>query len=86
MTRLFRTACVDIPQAPPIFFLQPILYKLNSPFQGETFVYAEPYIDLNNKDWQKYSNNSAYCVDQSFAAFSHFTYIMSGGLFLVSDL
>jgi len=86
MTRLFRTACVDIPQAPPIFFLQPILYKLDTPFQGETYVYAEPYLDLNNQEWQKYSNNSAYCSDQSFASFSHFTYIMSGGLFLVSDL
>jgi len=86
MTRAFRTACSTIKQAPPIFFLQPTLYKLNTPFLGYTEIYAEPFIDLNNQEWRKYSNNFAYCADQSFASFSHFSYVMSDGLFLISDL
>jgi len=86
MTRLFRQCCADIPEAPPIFFLQPILCKLDLPFYGERFVYAEPFLNLQNLDWKKYTNNHAFCINEAFASFSHFSLVFSGNLFLVSDL
>jgi hypothetical protein len=70
--------------APPIFFLPPILYQLETPFKGTKILYAEPYIDQT--EWKKYSNNYDFCQNQSMATFSHFTHVASLESFMITDL
>jgi hypothetical protein len=83
MAKFYRKAtCVK--NAAPIYFLPPTMYKLEKLFMGAKLIYAEPYID--QKEWQKYSNNYNFCAKQSMATFSHFSYIASQKLFMITDL
>lgn len=61
-----------------------MVYTLEKPFMGVKFIYAEPYID--QKEWQKYTNNYDFCAKQSMGTFSHFSYIASQKLFMITDL
>jgi hypothetical protein len=60
------------------------MYKLDKPFMGAKFIYAEPYIDQT--EWKKYTNNYDFCASQTMATFSHFSYIASQRLFMITDL
>jgi hypothetical protein len=70
--------------ASPIYFLPPIIYKLEKAFMGVKFIYAEPYID--QAEWKRYSNNYDFCAKQSMATFSHFSWVYSQRLFMITDL
>jgi hypothetical protein len=83
MARLYRRETSKF-NALPIFFLPPTIYKLNKPFNGVSYIYAEPMIDITN--WQKYSNNYTHCVDQTMGSFSHFSWEYSFHYFMISDL
>ena len=54
MARCFRSlSCKE--NAPPIFFLNPTIYEIESAgegsFNGVNYIYAEPMVDL--KDWER---------------------------------
>ncbi len=61
---------------PPLFYVAPTIYALkDSEFLGNTYIYAEPEITIEDQnEWEKYTNNLNYCSDSYMAAFSHFTY------------
>jgi len=83
MAALYRreTAKLNIQ---PIFFLAPTIYKLETPFNGITYIYAEP--NLGVKDFQKFTNNYSHCVNDVMASFSHFSYEYSAHYFMINDL
>ena len=69
---------------PPIFFLPPTIYKLSEPFNGVSYIYAEPKIDMNQ--WAKQTSNYTFCRSQIMASFTHFSDFHSYGLFMITDL
>lgn len=48
MAYLYRKVTKKIQTAPPIFYVSPILYKLNESFYGVNEIYGESFIDLPN--------------------------------------
>lgn len=46
LARHFRELFQDDDSIPPIFYATPYLYRLKTPFQGTSFVYAEPNLDF----------------------------------------
>ncbi|CAD8169267.1 unnamed protein product [Paramecium pentaurelia] len=70
----------------PIYYATPYLYDLEKPFKGLKFIYAESYIDINEK-WKKYTNNTEYKDEQiNLTAFSHFTYEYTFQQMIITDL
>ena len=60
MARCFRHLGCDH-DVPPIFFLSPTLYRLEKPFNGISYIFAEPEIDVEK--WQKLTTNHTHCKD-----------------------
>ena len=83
MAKYFRQVTSDL-NLRPIYFLPPTIYKLNTPFNGAHYLYAEPLIDV--EQWTKYTNNYQLCKSPTMASFSHFTHQMSKGYFMITDL
>jgi len=85
MAKIFRLTSCQI-DAPPIFYLLPAIYRLQKPFRGVQTIYAEPLINVEDLKWERYMNNGSFCQNETMASFSHFSYIMSGGPFMITDL
>ncbi|CAK62160.1 unnamed protein product (macronuclear) [Paramecium tetraurelia] len=85
----FRQKTQSIEGAPPIFYVSPIIYELQTPFMGVTKLFAETYIDLPNFcEWKKYTNNTKY-ADQDeyyYTSFSHYSYEATQGKLIITDL
>ncbi len=86
LAKIFRKVTYNIDHAPPLFYLSPFVYTLDTPFNGVKHFYAEPEIDMTNSDWVKYTNNFAACQDAIMGAFSHFSYQATHGYLLLSDV
>ena len=69
---------IDCDKAPPLFYVLPVIYRLDQPFEGTIYLYAEPEIIYDEKQFEKYANNFDFCKDIYLAAFSHFTHIVTG--------
>ena len=54
MAKYFRQVTSEL-NIRPIYFLPPTIYKLDTPFNGVHYLYAEPLIDVDQ--WTKYTNN-----------------------------
>ena len=74
MAKLYRQLTCEI-NAAPIFFLPPMIYELDNPFNGSNVLYAEPFIESDV--WDKYTNNYDYCMKQTMSCFSHFSHVQS---------
>lgn len=85
MAKLFRQKTKDF-NAPQIFYVAPMLYTLDEPYNGFKTFYAEVEIPTAELGWEKDMNNLAYCQEQRIASFSHFTYVWSKALFMVVDI
>ncbi|CAD8068093.1 unnamed protein product [Paramecium sonneborni] len=97
MAYFFNQKSFKSKDIPLIFYVLPTLYKLDKPLYGMTTIYGETFIDIQYL-FQKYSNKNVrfekyttnFCSsDQEFyyySVFSHFSYIESGGLFVIADL
>jgi hypothetical protein len=83
MARMYRRETCKF-NGQPIFLLPSTIYQLDKPFNGVSYIYAEPMIDMEN--WQRYSNNWSHCIDHSMSSFSHFSYEYSGHYFIINDL
>lgn len=83
----FRNDTKNNQKAPPIFYPTPIKYELFDDFYQVRNLYAETDIKLNSK-WEKISNNSDYLNQEkkAYATFSHYTYEITDGQLLITDL
>lgn len=86
MARYFRKIFKDEKNIPPIFYATPYIYSLDKPFRGASYVYAEPNLDFGGKDWKKFTNNYETSKSNFLASFSHFTFAMTAGYLMVTDL
>ncbi|CAD8064170.1 unnamed protein product [Paramecium sonneborni] len=77
---LFRQKTKEFDGIPPIFYVTPILYKLESPFYGVKQLYAETCINQAKFKWKKYTDYYFY------SSFSHFTYTETEGTLVILDL
>ncbi|CAD8064174.1 unnamed protein product [Paramecium sonneborni] len=97
MAYFFNCESYKLEDIPLIFYVLPTLYQLEKPLYGMTKIYGETFIDTQflfqkysdkNIKFQKYTTNF-YGSNQEFyyySVFSHFSYIESKGLFVITDL
>ncbi|CAD8050568.1 unnamed protein product [Paramecium sonneborni] len=85
----FRMQTQSIQGAPPIFYVSPIKYELETSFMGVNQLFAETYIDLANfSEWKKYTNNTIYADENEYyyTAFSHYSYLATNKKLIITDL
>lgn len=86
LARIFRTIFKNEAKIPPIFYATPYLYTLKTPFKGVEFLYVEPNIDFEGKRWQKFTDNFTTSMNDFLASFTHFTYAVTAGYLMVTDI
>lgn len=70
----------------PLFYITPVVYSLEKPFNGYYFLYAEPEIPALDNDWNKLLGNGNRNVrNKHLEAFAHFCYQWTEGLMTVED-
>lgn len=59
----------------PLFYVLPICYELETPFMNSKYLFAEPYIDVE-EEWVKFTNNLNFVKKNSepLTSFSHYSF------------
>ena len=86
MSKIYRQLTCSF-NAPPLFFVPPLLYELETQFMGTSLIYAEPLIgEEAGGEWQKYTNNYDYMSKHTMTSFTHFSHHFSHKLLMITDL